>query len=141
MPLYISAPFPYMRVLHLRICPALIATYTVFSIATHHALWFSVAIIALAHSTHTPTNNLNNRLEHVLNLNTPCLGIESNSARLSSFLLRPLSLRQLYASYVIITLFHSTALVSQLRTISPDVPTSVGLQPLLTRRTCSTIRD
>ena len=60
-----------------------------FSIATHHALWFSVAIIALAHSTHTPTNNLNNRLEHVLNLNTPCLGIESNSACPSSFHSRP----------------------------------------------------
>jgi hypothetical protein len=48
-----------------------------FSIATHHALWFSVAIIAPdSIALTTSTNNINNRPENVFNLTPPVYGIE-----------------------------------------------------------------
>ena len=102
-----------------------------FSIATHHALWFSVAIIASQHSTHTPTNNLNQRLEHVLNLNTPCLGIEIFSARPSSLLFRPLPIPRRPRHQVIITLFNRC----WHRLNFNGLASIVEHRPLLTRRT------
>ena len=85
-----------------------------FSIATHHALWFSVAIIAPDSIALTPPPTTLITDPSTSLTSNPLSTASSISARPSSFLLRPFPIpRRLLQRLVIITLFNSTALVSQ----------------------------